>query len=75
MSQHPAKRLVQPNRKEEKATCQRAPWILLWLATKPNRSEAKRLEGKLKNLSRERLIRNMLKFHQQVQGPDKWLLL
>jgi len=75
MSTNPHRRIVQHNRKEEMATRNGAPWTLLWMEEKPSRAEAKKLENKLKNLSRQRIIRFMLKFHQQVQGPDELLLL
>ena len=53
-------RLKRHNGGREKATKYGVPWILLWTAEKPNRSEAQKLEYKLKNLSRKRLCRFMI---------------
>ena len=59
-------RLVRHNGGREKATASGVPWLLMWSTTKSNKSEAYRLEMKLKNLSRERLIEFMLKCQSGV---------
>ena len=68
-------RLYRHNAGFEKATSDGFPWLLLWRTKKESRSEAKILEAKLKNLSRERLIDFMLKYEGDVAGPDALLLL
>ena len=68
-------RLSRHNRGAEKATKSGVPWTLVWSAEKESRSEALALESKLKNLSRERLIRFMLKYEDGVASPDELLLL
>jgi putative endonuclease len=50
-------RLVRHNNGWEKSTNPGAPWMLIWSAEKPDRSSAVMLERKLKNLSRERLLK------------------
>ena len=59
----------------ERYTRKGAPWILLWVAEKSDRSEAYRLEMKLKNLSRVRTIKFILKYIDGVAGPDELLLV
>jgi len=49
-------RILRHNKGWEKATRHGSPWKLVWSTVKPDRSSAVRLETKLKNLSRERLI-------------------
>jgi len=48
----------------ETATKHGVPWILIWFVKKTTRSEAVILEKKLKNLSRERTIRFIEKYHE-----------
>jgi putative endonuclease len=55
-------RLQRHNSGMESATARYAPWLLVWHTEKPTRSEAVRLEAKLKNLSRERLEGFMRKY-------------
>ena len=43
-------RMNRHNSGQERYTKKGAPWILLWFTEKPDRSEAYRLEMKLKNL-------------------------
>ncbi len=59
-------RLYRHNNGFEKATKDGRPWTILWYTSKPNRSKAIKLKGKLKNLSRRRLIDFMLKYEQEV---------
>ena len=49
-----------------------APWRLIWYTLKPSRSEALKLERKLKNLSRTRLIELVKKYpiNETVTGLD-----
>ncbi|MCH7534215.1 MAG: GIY-YIG nuclease family protein [Bacteroidetes bacterium] len=68
-------RLVRHNRGREKATRAGIPWIMIWVAEKNSRSEAIKLEYKLKNLSRKRLISLMIKYRSEVAGPDELMLL
>ena len=68
-------RLIRHNGGREKATAIGLPWLLLWCTQKSNKSEAYRLEMKLKNLSRERLIEFMLKYEDDIAGPDALLFL
>ena len=68
-------RLVRHNAGFEKATKSKGPWTLIWSTPKPNRSQAYQLEYKLKNLSRQRLIRFILKYDQGIAGPDEMSLI
>jgi len=68
-------RLIRHNAGRERYTASGAPWKLVWTVSKPTRGEALSLESKLKNLSRARLIQFMLKYKEQVAGPDELTLL
>ncbi|MEP2772139.1 MAG: GIY-YIG nuclease family protein [Fulvivirga sp.] len=68
-------RLIRHNQGLEKYTKTGVPWELLWAANKASRSEAIKLESKLKNLSRIRLIKFMLKYKENVSSPDALLLI
>ena len=68
-------RLKRHNSGLERYTSKGLPWTLLWAAEKSNRSEAKSLEQKLKNLDRKRLTEFMLKYKDSVGGPDELLLI
>ena len=50
-------RLNRHNRGYEKSTCKGIPWKLVWSVKKDSRSEAMKLERKIKNLSREKLMK------------------
>jgi putative endonuclease len=50
------------------------PWILIWFAEKRTRSQALNLERKLKNMSREKLIKFMSKYYEGFAGPDALIL-
>ena len=63
-------RIKRHNNKQEKATRNGVPWDLVWYSKKSTRSEAIILESKLKNLSRERLIRFIKNHRGEVAGPD-----
>ena len=68
-------RVNRHNLRQEKATQNGVPWKLVWSAEKPSRSEAVVLELKLKNLSRKRLVKFMLKYPDNIAGPDEFLLM
>ena len=63
-------RFLRHNRGYERYTSTGVPWELIWKTTKPSRVEAIRLERKLKNLSRRRLIVFIEKYLGEVEGPD-----
>ena len=54
----------------EKATSKGKPWKLVWCTKKEDRLSAVCLERKLKNLTRERLERFILKHLDGFAGPD-----
>ena len=68
-------RLKRHNSRLEKATQSGAPWILIWSTVKQSRKEAIALELKLKNLDQNRLVKLMLKYSDDVVGPDAMTLL
>ena len=68
-------RFARHNAATEKATQNGCPWIICWATQKNTRSEVVRLELKLKNLSRQRLLKFMLKYDEDIWGPDELLLL
>ena len=68
-------RLNRHNSGYEKATKPGTPWVMIWFTQKDSRSEALKLESKLKNLSRVRLVQFMLKYQDGVASPDELLLL
>ena len=68
-------RMRRHNAGAEKATKHGAPWTLLWYTKKESKSEAMKLERKLKNLSRENTIKLMMKYQQEVAGPDELLCI
>ena len=61
-------RLKRHNNGWEKATMHGSPWRLVWSTEKSSRTSAVNLERKLKNLSRERLIKFMEKHKRDVAG-------
>ena len=69
------KRTKRHNAGLEKSTKNGRPWQLLWSTTKESRPEAVKLETKLKNLSRSKLIDFMIKYSEEIEGPDELLLL
>jgi putative endonuclease len=68
-------RLTRHNNGDEKFTQKGTPWRLIWSTNKESRSESLKLETKLKNLSRERLIKFMLKYKEGIAGQDVFLFL
>ena len=69
-----ADRLRRHNARQEKATAPGAPWLLLWATSKPTRGEALRLERKLKNLNRSRLIDFLRKYTDELLPETAALL-
>ncbi|MBR9919653.1 MAG: GIY-YIG nuclease family protein [Bacteroidetes bacterium] len=65
-----AERLRYHNEGLERFTRHGVPWRLIWFTLKPNRGEALILENKLKNLSRQRLARFILKYRSGL-SPDE----
>ena len=68
-------RLKRHNAGYEKFTKKGTPWKLIWTTEKEDLSQAIILESKLKNLGRTQTIDFMLKYHQQIAGPDELLLI
>jgi putative endonuclease len=68
-------RLERHNNGQENFTSKGVPWILLWITEKPMKAEAYQLELKLKNLSKERTVKFILKFREGVVGADELLRL
>jgi len=68
-------RVKRHNSGSEKYTTKGSPWILLWFTEKNTRSEAYKLEMKLKNLSRKRTIDFILKYKEGVAGTDELLFV
>jgi putative endonuclease len=64
-------RIQRHNAQSEKSTKHGTPWILIWSAEKPSKSEAYKLEMKLKNLTRKRLVLFMLKYNEGFAGPNE----
>ncbi|MDO1500186.1 GIY-YIG nuclease family protein [Winogradskyella maritima] len=60
-------RIKRHNAGMEKSTAPYRPWTPIWVTQKPTKSEAVKLERKLKNLSREKTLSFIEKFSQ-----DKW---
>ena len=65
-------RIYRHNSGFESFTKNGIPWKLIWFTTKPDRSQAKKLEDKLKNLSRARTIAFIKKYPiiENVTGLD-----
>ena len=70
-----ADRLKRHNSGSEKYTHKGTPWILLWFTEKNSRSEAYKLEIKLKNLSRKRTIEFIIKYKEDIAGTDELLFI
>ena len=59
-------RLRRHNAGMEPSTKAGKPWTLLWRTSKNSRSDAYKLEAKLKNLSRQRTLRFMLNYDDGI---------
>ena len=68
-------RIERHNAGKESFTSKGLPWQEIWRTKKNSRSEALILEKKLKNLSREKLIKFMMKYKESIAGPDAMILL
>jgi putative endonuclease len=68
-------RLSRHNAGLNKSTKNGVPWILVWHTLKETRSEAMKLESKLKNLNRSRTILFALNHPDGIVGRDESLLL
>ena len=68
-------RLERHNSGYEEFTRKGLPWKLIWSTEKENRSQAIKLEKKLKNLGRKQTIQFILKYRQGVAGPDELLFI
>jgi putative endonuclease len=68
-------RLKRHNGGFESFTSKGKPWVMIWFVEKETKSDAYQFEMKLKNLSRARLIKLMLKFEDNVGGPDELFLI
>ncbi len=68
-------RLVYHNNGRNQSTKKGIPWILIWATEKPDKYEAAILEKKLKNLTRKKLSRFMLKYKEGIidDNYDLWL--
>jgi len=64
-------RLARHNSGGENATAAGRPWRLIWFTEKESRSEAVKLELKLKNLSAIRLIQFIEKFQENVNPTER----
>ncbi|MBA4304286.1 MAG: excinuclease ABC subunit C [Sphingobacteriaceae bacterium] len=64
-------RLARHNSGGENATAAGRPWRLIWFTTKESRSEAVKLELKLKNLSAIRLIQFIEKYQEHINPTEK----
>ena len=63
-------RLRRHNAGMEPSTKIGKPWTLLWQTPKNNRSEAYKLEAKLKNLNRGRILQFMLKYDSCISDES-----
>ena len=68
-------RLADHNSAKVGYTAKGYPWRLIWSTKKDSRSEAVLLEQKLKNLSRARLIKLMLKYSSDIESDDEFSFL
>ena len=62
-----AERLRYHNAGYEESTKAGMPWVLMWATTKASKNEAVKLELKLKNLSRMRLLSFMVKYGDGIE--------
>ena len=68
-------RIKRHNASYEIATKNGVPWKLLWFTKKNSKSDAIKLEKKLKNLTRTRTIELMQKYQEDIVGPDELILI
>jgi len=65
-----AERIERHNNGSEIATAWGVPWVLVWNTEKSSRSEAMKLEKKLKNLSRERTMAFVKKYKEGLNETN-----
>jgi putative endonuclease len=63
-------RVDRHNKGYEKFTKKGIPWTLIWSTSVSTRAEALKLEKKLKNLSRNKLVQFISKYTEGCAGPD-----
>lgn len=63
-------RIKRHNSGLESYTSKGTPWILIWFTSKGSKSDAYRLELKLKNLSRDRLINFIKKYAHDIANDE-----
>lgn len=64
------RRTIEHHNGESTYTRKGRPWVLVWTTTKPTRWNALKLEKKLKNLTRQKKIRFMLKYSEGLFEPE-----
>ena len=73
------RRISEHNNQQSKYTSKDAPWIIVWYTTKESRSEAFRLERKLKNITSTKrvlqFIRNNAVRFEQDEPPVEDVLM
>lgn len=62
-------RLKRHNAGLETFTSNGTPWVLIWFTIKETKSDAYKLEMKLKNLSQKRIIQFITKYHEGIVDP------
>ena len=72
---NPKKRLDRHNNRMEIATKNGAPWVIIWICEKKSRSEALKLEKKLKNLGTKRTIDFIKKYKENIVTQDEFIRL
>ena len=65
-------RLKRHNSGKENFTKKYTPWILVWSTEKPTRAEAMKLEKKIKNLSKARILKFCMKYKKGIHCPDEF---
>ncbi|MCB0733580.1 MAG: GIY-YIG nuclease family protein [Bacteroidetes bacterium] len=63
-------RVIKHNKGDVTFTSRGRPWTLVWCVAKDNKTDALKLEKKLKNLGRGRIIQFILKYHEGMPSPD-----
>ncbi|NNF33006.1 MAG: GIY-YIG nuclease family protein [Saprospiraceae bacterium] len=70
ISTNPIKRLQYHNNAKDGFTSHGRPWQLLWSTYIGSRSDAEALEKKIKNLSQQRKIHFMKKYHDGIYDAE-----
>ena len=66
----PYRRLIEHNTGQNSYSKKGAPWSLIWYTQMKTKSDAYRLEMKLKNLSQSRTESFIRKYKEGIVGPD-----